>query len=135
MLAGTTNNMQSRIDNGIVVAIYADGTSDTLRLRNPDNWCPIEQDYYIDGLAFSAATPRPYRVHLGSGTVSRDLYADLQRQGMIDAKPRTAEQNTIPSGAAQILCMKLNPEKRLKAFRLKTLSCDVVIGIMAITLE
>ena len=134
-MAGSTNNMQSRKDNGIVMAIYSDGTCDTLRLRNPDNWCPIEQDYYIDGLAFTAISPRPYRVHLGSGTISRDLYTELQRQGIIATKPRTAEQNTIPSGAAQILCMNLNPEKRLKAFRLKTLSCDVVIGIMAITLQ
>ena len=135
LMAGSTNNMQSRIDNGIVMAIYSDGTCDTLRLRNPDNWCPIEQDYYIDGLAFTAISPRPYRVHLGSGTISRDLYTELQRQGIIATKPRTAEHNTIPSGAALILCMNLNPEKRLKAFRLKTLSCDVVIGIMAITLQ
>lgn len=65
--------MQSRIDNGLVIATYADGTTDTLHLENPTNWCPIEQDYYLDGLAFTAATQRPYRVHLGAGIVSRHL--------------------------------------------------------------
>lgn len=135
LLAGSTNNMQSRIDNGVVMAIYTDGSSDTLRLRNPENWCPIEQDYYTDGLAFNTVTPRPYRIHLGSGMVSRDLYGDLMNQGVIKKHTRTAEQNIIPNGAAQILNMKLNPTKKLKAFRIKTLSNEVVIGVMAITLE
>ena len=65
-MAGSTNHMQSRIANGIVVAQYKDGTSDTLQLVNPDNWCPIEQDYYVDGKAFSTASSRPYRVSLGT---------------------------------------------------------------------
>ena len=135
LMAGSTNNMQSRIDNGLVVAIYSDGTSDTLRLRNPDNWCPIEQDYFVDGLAFRAAGPRPYRLHLGSGIVSRSLLDTLQQKGIVAAKPRTAADNAIPSGAAQILCINLNPRKRLETLRLKTLSNEVVIGIMAVTLE
>ena len=37
--------------NGLIVAHYEDGSADTLRLVNPDNWCPIEQDYYIDDYA------------------------------------------------------------------------------------
>ena len=135
LMAGSTNNMQSRIDNGVVIAMYADGSSDTLRLRNPENWCPIEQDYYTDGLAFSTVQPRPYRIHLGSGLVSRDLYGDLMSQGIIKKHTRTAEQNIIPDGAAQMLNMKLNPNKKLKGFRIKTLSNEVVIGIMAISIE
>lgn len=134
LMAGSTNNMQSRIDNGLVMAHYTDGTTDTLRLRNPDNWCPIEQDYYVDGLAFDAPSPRPYRVHLGSGLVSRDIYADLMHWGIVKNVERTAEQNTIPDGAAQILVVKLNPNKKLKDFTLKVLSNEVVMGVMAITL-
>jgi len=145
LLAGSTNNMQSRIDNGIVTVRYTDGSTSTLRLENPTNWCPIEQDYYIDGLAFDAVQPRPYRVHLGSGTVSRDLATALAidnsqpREGYSPFKrptvnPDSAEPRIIDCGAAQLLKMPLNPKKRLRSITLRTLSCDVVIGLMGVTL-
>ena len=133
LMAGSTNHMQSRIDNGLVVVTYHDGTADTLALRNPDNWCPIEQDYYVDGKAFCAASPRPLRVCLGKSTtdgrplVSRDLGSELGLQG--------ADGRTIPGGAAQILAMPLNPQKRLRSLLVRTLSNDVVIGLMAVTLQ
>jgi hypothetical protein len=41
----------------------------------------------------------------------------------------------IPGGAAQILSMSLNAQKRLRSLTLRTLSNDVVIGLMAVTLE
>ena len=138
LLAGSTNEMQSRIDNAIIVATYQDGTSDTLRLENPTNWCPIEQDYYLDGLAFTAATKRPYRVHFGSGTVSRHL-APIVGICDWDGKPRqdlnSAESQIIPNGAAQMLKMPLNPHKALRELRLRTLSNDVVVGLMGMTLQ
>ena len=138
LLAGSTNEMQSRIDNGLVIATYTDGTTDTLHLENPANWCPIEQDYYLDGLAFTAAAQRPYRVHLGSGTVSRHL-APIVGFCDWDGKPRqnldNAEPQIIPDGAAQMLKMPLNPHKTLRELQLRTLSNDVVIGLMGITLE
>ena len=127
LMAGSTNHMQSRIDNGLVIATYTDGTRDTLALRNPDNWCPIEQDYYIDGKAFQAPQPRPYRVCLGTGDVSRDLGAVFHLQG--------AEGRLIPGGAAQMLYMPLDKAKRLRSMTVRTLSNDVVIGLMAITLQ
>jgi len=133
LMAGSTNHMQSRIDNGLVIATYSDGTADTLRLHNPDNWCPIEQDYYVDGKAFRAATPRPLRICLnlagsdGQLLVSRDLGAELGLKGAAD--------RYIPGGAAQLLSMPLNPQKRLNSLTLRTLSNDVVIGLMAVTLQ
>ena len=127
LMAGSTNHMQSRIDNGIVVVRYKDGTSDTLRLVNPDNWCPIEQDYFEDGKAFYLASPRPYRVCLGNGKVSRDLGRELGITGVY-GRP-------IPGGAAQMLNMPLNPEKKLESITVRTLSCDVVIGLMGVTLK
>ncbi len=145
LLAGSTNNMQSRIDNGIVTVRYTDGSTSVLHLENPTNWCPIEQDYYIDGLAFDAIQPRPYRVHLGSGIVSRDLTQALSidntqpTEGYSPFKrptdnPDSAEPRIIDCGAAQLLKMPLNPRKRLHSITLRTLSCDVVIGLMGITL-
>ena len=127
LMAGSTNHMQSRIDNGLIVVTYADGTTDTLTLRNPDNWCPIEQDYYVDGKAFQTVEPRPYRVCLGTGDVSRNLGEVLNIQGVYGRE--------IPGGAVQMLRMPLNPRKRLKSFTLRTLSNDVVIGLMALTLQ
>lgn len=138
LLAGTTNNMQSRIDNGLVTVTYQDGSADTLHLVNPINWCPIEQEYYLDGLAFQAASLRPYRVHLGSGLVSRDLYRSLGLRGIsghVSGNADSAEPNLIKDGAAEILSIKLNPTKRLRHLCLRTLSNDVVIGLMAATLE
>ena len=132
LMAGSTNHMQSRIDNGLVVAAYKDGSSDTLRLRNPDNWCPIEQDYYVDGKAFSTPEPRPLRVCLGRATadgqpvVSRDLGKALDIKGVYGRE--------IPGGAAQILRMPLDKRKKLKSLTVRTLSNDVVIGLMAVTL-
>ena len=127
LMAGSTNHMQSRIDNALVVVAYADGSTDTLALRNPENWCPIEQDYYVDGRAFQTSSPRPYRVCLGTGDVSRDLGRTLGIQGVYGRE--------IPGGAAQMLRMPLNPNKKLKKLTLRTLSNDVVIGLMAVTLQ
>ena len=127
LMAGSTNHMQSRIDNGLVIATYTDGSQDTLALRNPENWCPIEQDYYVDGKAFQTTEPRPYRVCLGTGDVSRDLGKTLGIQGVYGRE--------IPGGAAQMLRMRLNPQKRLKSLTVRTLSNDVVIGLMSITLQ
>ena len=127
LMAGSTNHMQSQIDNGLVVVSYTDGTSDTLALRNPDNWCPIEQDYYVDGKAFCAAEPRPYRVCFSTGDVSRDLGRVVCLGGEYGRE--------IPGGAGQMLVMPLNPEKQLRALTLRTLSNDVVIGLMALTIS
>jgi hypothetical protein len=102
-------------------------------LRNPDNWCPIEQDYYVDGKAFYTAKHRPLRVCLGKATaegspiVSRDLGKTLSIQGVYGRE--------IPGGAAQILSMPLNPQKKLRSLTLRTLSNDVVIGLMAVSLQ
>lgn len=57
LMAGSTNPMQSRFDNGEIHVEYTDGSTESLTLRNPDNWCPIEQDYDHDGLAFNLPSP------------------------------------------------------------------------------
>src|SRR5690606_3976607 len=52
MMAGSTNQMQSRITNGEAVVTYTDGTTAKLELRNPDNWWPVERDFFIDDYQF-----------------------------------------------------------------------------------
>ncbi len=127
LMAGSTNPMQSRIDNAIVTVSYTDGSSDTLHLQNPHNWCPIEQDYYEDGLAFHAAQPRPYRLDFATLRVSRQLMAMGDRYGY--------QQRYFAKGAGIVLDMPLHPQKTLQSLSLRTLSNDVVVGLMAVTLQ
>ena len=137
LMAGSTNNMQSRIENGRITVTYTDGTQDVLPLENPINWCPIEQDYYTDEYSFWTSPLKPYRVLLSDGRVSRDLTLDFlpaaENDNLYDAVKET--DRGIPDGAAQILRMPLRRFKKLQSLRLETLSNDVVIGLMAVTLE
>ena len=127
LMAGSTNHMQSRIDNGQIVVTYTDGTTDTLPLYNPHNWCPIEQDYYEDGLQFHAAQPRPYRLDFASLKVSREHMPMGERYGY--------QQRDFKAGAAVMLDMPLNAHKPLSSITIRTLSNDVVIGLMGVTLQ
>lgn len=138
MMAGSTNPMQYDVTNGIIRIDYADGTFETLELRSPDNWCPIEQDFDHDGLAFRLPQPRPYRVSLKTAKVSRilsqamNIKADGHSSDLpADKKPALA----IPGGAAQLLDIPLNPKKKLRSLTLTTVANDVVIGLMSITLQ
>ena len=137
LMAGSTNHMQSHIDNALVIVTYDDASSDTLHLQNPHNWCPIEQDYYEDGQAFHAAQPRPYRIDFASGDVTRQLLPLGPRYGRPVANGIGGSYNDrkLEKGAGVVLDMPLNPQKKLKALTLRTLSNDVVIGLMAITLQ
>lgn len=124
LMAGSTNPMQSRIVNGAVIISYTDGSHDTLQLRNPENWWPIEQDYYRDGYAFNTGAPYPVRVHLKTGKiVSAEDGADQLFNGKM-----------IDGGAATILDMLLRADKTLRSLTLQTFVGDVVIGLMGVTL-
>lgn len=127
LLAGSTNHMQCHIANGVVRVHYTDGTSDSLELVNPDNWCPIEQDFFVDGAAFRLSSPRPYRLHFQSGRVSDDLGKELGITGVYG--------RSIEGGAGILLDMPLDPRKELSHLTLETLSNDVVIGLMGVTLQ
>src|SRR5690606_1540240 len=67
LMGGTTNPMQSRFVNGVINIVYTDGTRESLELKNPENWWPIEQDYFIDDYAFAIDYPRPPRLYLKTG--------------------------------------------------------------------
>lgn len=127
LMAGTTNHMQSHIENGSIEFHYQDGTVDTLNLINPDNWCPIERDYFEDGLAFQLSHPRPYRLLFKTGLISNNLVKDLNIQGV--------DGRLIEGGAGILLDEPLNPDKELDYMQLRTLSNDVIIGLMAVTLQ
>jgi hypothetical protein len=124
LMAGSTNFMQSHIDNGEVVIAYTDGSSARLALRNPETWWPIEQDYFIDDYQFPLQGPLPPRVDLKTGEVrllSLDTFKGLGRD--------------IPGGAATVLDLPLDPAKQLQSLTVRTLANDVVAGLMSATLE
>ncbi len=126
LMAGSTNPMQSRFDNGEVVVTYADNSQEKLTLRNPETWWPIEQDYYINEYSFTVSKPKPIRVHLKTGDVIQNFnYSDIKG---------FAYNSYIPGGAATVLDLPLDPKKKLKSLEVKSLANDVVIGLMGVTL-
>ncbi|HEX7632201.1 MAG TPA: DUF4450 domain-containing protein [Lacunisphaera sp.] len=124
LMAGSTNAMQSRLDNGEVIVTYADGSTSRLALRNPETWWPIEQDYFIDDYQFRIDGPLPTRVDLKTGAVR-----------VLDAATFKGRGGIIPGGAATVLALALDPQKELKSLTVRALANDVVIGLMAATLE
>ena len=127
VMAGSTNPMQSQFDNAEVIVTYADGSRTRLPLRNPDNWWPIEQDYYRDGYAYVTGQPHPYRIHLKTGEVHREAPRYTSIKGFTD--------RAVDGGAATLLDMPLDPSKELKSMTLKALANEVVVGLMGITLK
>jgi hypothetical protein len=126
MMAGTTNTMQSRMVNGELVVNYTDGSSEILQLKNPENWWPIEQDYFTNGLAFTTDAPKPPRVYLKSGIISGTFDDFKSIKGF--------SNYGVDGGAATILDLPLNKNKTLKNITLKSITNDVVIGLMSATL-
>ncbi|KUG09133.1 DUF4450 domain-containing protein [Solirubrum puertoriconensis] len=127
LMAGSTNPMQSQLTNGEVVVQYSDGSTATLPLRNPDTWWPIEQDYADDGFAFQTGAPKPFRVHLKSGLITREF----KEYGSI----KGFSTRTVEGGAATVLDLPLDPSKKLKSLTVRALANDVVIGLMSVTLN
>ncbi|HVS52711.1 MAG TPA: DUF4450 domain-containing protein [Opitutaceae bacterium] len=123
LMAGSTNPMQSRIDNGEVIATYADGTTSRLALTNPATWWPIEQDYFTDDFQFRDRAVLPTRVDLKTGRVR-----------VLDRDTFKGKGGHVPGGAATVLSLDLDPTRELKSLTVRALANDVVIGLMAATL-
>ena len=123
LMAGSTNPMQSRFDNGEVVVTYTDGSTARLALENPTTWWPIDEDYFIDDFQFRRTGPIPPRVDLKTGQVRTYTVAEFKGKG-----------RKVPGGAATVLDMVLNPNRELRSLTVRTLANEVVIGLMAATL-
>ena len=91
LMAGSTDWMQSRLDNGEVVVTYTDGTTARLALNNPVNWWPIDQDYFLDDYQFRRPEPIPPRVDLKTGRVR-----------LLDPVAFKGQGRTVPGGAANV---------------------------------
>ncbi|NWJ53389.1 MAG: glycogen debranching protein, partial [Bacteroidetes bacterium] len=126
LMAGSTYHMQSQIINGEVIVGYTDGTNSMLDLKNPETWCPIDRDYYVDGYAFSLTIPRPMRLELKTGKFFPDFN--------LSKSSTDYGGKSIDGGASTILDIPLSPSKQLKSITVKTLSNEVVIGLMSVSL-
>jgi hypothetical protein len=123
LMAGSTGPLQSQFDNGEIVVTYADGSAEKLPLRNPTNWWPIDQDYFIDDYAFRRDEPIPPRVDLRTGNIRLLDVASFKGQG-----------RKVPGGAATVLEMALDPARELKSITVRALANEVVVGLMSVTL-
>ncbi|MBI5381724.1 MAG: DUF4450 domain-containing protein [Opitutae bacterium] len=123
LMAGSTNPMQSRIDNGEVIVTYADGGTARLALENPTTWWPIDEDYFIDDFAFRRPEPLPPRVDLKTGAVRLLEFPAFKGQG-----------RKIPGGAATVLALPLEPGRELRSLTVRALANEVVIGLLGATL-
>jgi hypothetical protein len=123
LMAGSTNSMQSRLDNAEVVITYTDGTTQRLAIENPTNWWPIEQDFYLDDFAFRRPGPIPPRLNLISGELR-----------LLDTATFKGGGGKIRGGAANLLDLPLDPAKDLQSLTVRALANEVVVGLMAVTL-
>ena len=123
LMAGSTAAMQSRFDNGEVIATYANGTTTRLALNNPVNWWPIDQDYFMDDFAFRRNEPIPPRVDLRTGIIR-----------ILDVETFKGQGRKVSGGAATVLDLPLDPAKELKSLTVRALANEVVIGLMSVTL-
>jgi len=123
LMAGSTNPMQTGIDNGEVIVSYADGSTARLPLRNPTTWWPIEQDYFIDDYAFRYDGALPPRVDLKTGKIR-----------VLEVNSFKGRGGKVPGGAATVLDLPLDPKKDLQSLTVRALANEVVIGLMSVTL-
>ncbi len=124
LMAGSTNHQQSRMDNGEVIVTYTDGTTSRLALRNPETWWPIQTDYFIDDYQFRDTAPMPARINLKTGEVR-----------VLDQATFKGKGRDVPGGAATALNLALDPTKTLRSLTVRTITNEVVIGLMSATLE
>lgn len=115
LVCGSTNPMQIGIANGVLRFTYTDGSTEELELVNPDNFwalCPYNKPFNNDGKAdydyerdgFCLPETPPDLIHLGENC------------------------------RAVSLAWQLAEGKELASVTLETLSQEVVIGLMAVTL-
>ncbi len=124
LMAGSTDGMKSRRDNGEILIHYTDGSQTRLALDNPGTWWPIDQDYFIDDYAFKRPGPLPVRIDLATGKIR-----------VLDEKTFAGKGRKVAGGAATVLDLELDPSKELKSMKIRAIANEVVIGLMSATLQ
>ncbi|MBR4072925.1 MAG: hypothetical protein IKK24_03175 [Clostridia bacterium] len=118
LVAGTTNPMQCEIANAKIDVIYESGKADTVELVNPENFWAL-CGYSGEGLAFGQEGTNDY---------------DYALDGYCLPKTPPETINLGNNIRACVISLKTGNEK-IKSIKLSTLSQEVVIGLMAVTLQ
>ena len=117
LVSGSTNVMQCRIANAVIRLNYADGQTDSLELVPPVNY------WNLSTIDSHATAP---------GQGSRNDYTSETDRFCMPAKfPETVRLGE--NCRAMLLNLKLRPGVELKSVSLETLSQEVVVGLMGIT--
>ncbi len=108
LVVGSTNPMEVRIPNGRITITYSDNSSENIDLIPPFNFwtlCPIDGvDYDYDRDGFALPKTPPTTLQLGKNC------------------------------RANVITYRIKPNATVKSVALETLSNQVVIGVMGITL-
>ena len=117
LICGSTNPMQCRIANAVLRLRYADGAEETLELVPPVNYwnlCPIRVNF------------------LAPGQENRDDYTAKTDAFCLPAvRPETVQLGD--NCRAMLLNWPLRPGIALERVTLETLSAEVVVGLMGVT--
>lgn len=124
LMAGSTMAMQSRKDNGEVIVTYTDGTTTRLGLENPTTWWPVDEDFFIDDMAFKRPGPLPVRIDLKTGNIR-----------VLEENAFKGRGRVVPGGAGTVLDLSLDPSKELKSLTVRAIVNEVIIGLMSATLQ
>ncbi len=109
MLSVSTNGMQSHIENARITVRLADGTMEILPLTNPDNiddWLCYQESRENDWDSFSKCS-----------SYAKTGYAQFFGE----------------KAHANILAVDLHGEKQIEEIKLETLSCEVLTGLLGVT--
>lgn len=118
LVCGSTNVMQCGIENGIIRLHYANGTEDSLALIPPENY------WSLSPISANATAP---------GQDSRNDYtAATDRFCLPEKLPETVQLGE--NCRAMLLNLKLHQDSILAHITFETLSQEVVIGLMGITI-
>lgn len=118
LVSGSTNVMQCRIANAVIRLNYADGVVDSLELIPPVNY------WNLSTIDSHATAP-------GQGS-RNDYAAEADRFCMPAKLPETVQLGE--NCRAMLLNLKLRSGVELKSVSLETLSQEVVVGLMGITI-
>jgi hypothetical protein len=103
LVAGSASHMQMMVAHGVLRLKYADGTEDSLELIHPNNYLTLENAYDSPREQWPLRNSKAVRVELG--------------------------QNC----RAELVNLRLKPGVELESVTLETLSQEVVVGLMGVT--
>jgi hypothetical protein len=118
LVSGSTNVMQCQIANAVIRLNYADGQTDSLELVPPVNY------WNLSTITARATAP---------GQASRNDYtSETDKFCMPEELPETVQLGE--NCRAMLLNLKMREDVELESITLETLSQEVVVGLIGVTI-